>query len=374
MGGVVSARKALFWGHLALGVAAGLVVLSMAVTGVILAFEPQIVALSERRGRMAAPPVPGAVRRGLGALVEKALAARPGGKPSAATVKADPAASVAIQFGPEDSLFLDPYTGAVSGGTSKTHRFLHAVEEWHRWLAKKEVGRPVTGAACAAFFFLMSSGFILWWPRSRTRSAFKSSLLFNPALSGKARDWNRHNVIGFWNAPLVLLTTFTGLVVAYPWANDLLFKAAGDQPPPRRVETKRSPAVAAAGPAGPPLPAAGLDALLAVAQSKAAGWTSITLRLPRRPEDAVTAFIEEPSSWGPALRSQLTLDPLTAQEVEWEPAAGQGRGKRWRAWMVPLHTGRAWGAGGQALMGLASAGAAMLVWTGLAMAWRRFRS
>jgi hypothetical protein len=41
---------------------------------------------------------------------------------------------------------LDPDTGHVLGGASKTHKFLHFVEDWHRWLVKKEMdvdGQPV---------------------------------------------------------------------------------------------------------------------------------------------------------------------------------------------------------------------------------------
>ena len=42
-------RKTLFWTHLVVGISAGLVILSMCVTGIILAFEPQIVDFVERR-------------------------------------------------------------------------------------------------------------------------------------------------------------------------------------------------------------------------------------------------------------------------------------------------------------------------------------
>ena len=86
----------------------------------------------------------------------------------------------------------------------------------------------------------------------------------------------------------------------------------------------------------------------------------------------MVASIEEPAAWGPRRRSQLSLDPATAETVKWEPYSGQSRGKQWRSWIVPLHTGRAWGPAGQTVAALAAAGAVLLVWTGLAMALRRF--
>jgi len=88
----------------------------------------------------------------------------------------------------------------------------------------------------------------------------------------------------------------------------------------------------------------------------------------------VTFFIQEPVGWHPTPRSQLVLDPVTAEVVRWEPFAGQNMGRRLRAWVRPLHTGEAAGLVGQTVALAASAGGAGLVWTGIALAWRRFTS
>lgn len=78
--------------------------------------------------------------------------------------------------------------------------------------------------------------------------------------------------------------------------------------------------------------------------------------------------------WHPASRSQLTLDPVTADVVRWEPFAGQSLGRRLRTWVRPLQAGEAGRPAGQAVALVASGGGAVLVWTGLALAWRRLRS
>jgi uncharacterized iron-regulated membrane protein len=49
-------RKIIFWLHLTAGVLAGTVILVMSATGVLLAFERQIVAFAERGIRTVAPP------------------------------------------------------------------------------------------------------------------------------------------------------------------------------------------------------------------------------------------------------------------------------------------------------------------------------
>jgi flavodoxin len=75
----------------------------------------------------------------------------------------------------------------------------------------------------------------------------------------------------------------------------------------------------------------------------------------------------------PFARSQLTLNRANAEVVKWEPYAENSTGRKLRTWFRGLHTGEAFGLLGQTIAGLASLGGCFLVWTGLAMAWRRFR-
>lgn len=161
-------------------------------------------------------------------------------------------------------------------------------------------------------------------------------------------------------------------LMSYQWANNLLYTLTGNEPPPPAPapgaaapprEGQRRPRAVETGRA-----AVGLDALWARAERQVQGWVAINARLPQRPDGPVTFFIQEPLGWHPSPRSQLVLDPVTADVVKWEPM-----GRRLRAWVRPLHTGEAAGLVGQTIAFLASAGGTMLVWTGLALAWRRFR-
>ena len=68
----------------------------------------------------------------------------------------------------------------------------------------------------------------------------------------------------------------------------------------------------------------------------------------------------------------LTLDPFTGNVLRREGYNDYNRGRQVRSWTRFLHTGEALGVIGQALAGLASLGGALLVYTGFALAWRRF--
>ena len=89
----------------------------------------------------------------------------------------------------------------------------------------------MTGASNLAFFFLAVSGPYLWWPRNWSWPSVRGVVWFRAARSARARDFNWHNVIGLWCAPILIVLTITGVVMSYPWANALLFQLAGSPPP-----------------------------------------------------------------------------------------------------------------------------------------------
>jgi sulfite reductase (NADPH) flavoprotein alpha-component len=122
------------------------------------------------------------------------------------------------------------------------------------------------------------------------------------------------------------------------------------------------------------MPMASFDILLTRAQEQVPGWVMIMLRFPPRADGPVTASIQAPDAFHPFQRSQLTLNRATGDIVKWEPYANNSTGRKLRTWVRALHTGEALGFVGQTVAGLASLGGCFLVWTGLAMAWRRFRS
>ncbi len=109
-------RRALFWTHLAAGSLAGSVIFVLCVTGVLLAFQPQVLRFVERDARRT--PASSGERLAAGTLLRLAAEASPGAAPTAVTVTSDPADSAAVDFGRERTLFLDPVGGAVLGSSS----------------------------------------------------------------------------------------------------------------------------------------------------------------------------------------------------------------------------------------------------------------
>jgi uncharacterized iron-regulated membrane protein len=369
-------RRVVFWCHLAAGITVGTVVLVMSVTGVLLAYERQIVEWAD--GYRLAPPPAGAPRLGPEALLARVREARPEARPTTIVLKSDPQAPAALGLGRQGTVFVDPYSGRVLGeGSARARAFFRGVTDWHRWLAtegrSREAGRAVTGAANLAFLFLVASGLYLWWPRKRGRAALAAATLFRRGLRGKARDFSWHNVVGFWSALPLLLMVASAATISYPWASDLVYRLTGSEPPPRRA-----PAAGGGGGERERRPAPrldGLDAAWARAEGQVPGWRTITLRLPAGAADPASFTIDTSRGAArPDKRGQLTVDLASGAVVRWEPYAGQSLGRRVRSWTRWIHTGEAAGVVGQAIAGLASAGAVFLVYTGHALAWRRWRA
>ncbi|HXT76212.1 MAG TPA: PepSY-associated TM helix domain-containing protein [Candidatus Eisenbacteria bacterium] len=381
----MSLRKILFWCHLTAGSIAGVVIFVMCVTGVLLAGQRCVIHWAERGFRAA--PKQDAQRQPLESVLENAHASK-SVMPSGAIWRNDPTEPVEVTFGRGQSLLLNPYTGATLGeGAVRTRAFFHSVEDWHRWLAvslqRRAAGRGVTGACNLAFLFLVCSGPFLWWPRTWTAAALKAGTRFNGKLTGKARDFNWHNVIGFWCCIPLALIVACAVVMSYPWANNLVYRITGNPPPPSQANAQKpgaGPAEADArsrrhanSDAAPPWQ--GIDELAASAEQRVTDWRTITLRLPTSPSDPNLIFSIDSGNGGrPDKRAQLTIDRKTAREVRWEPFSSYNSGRRLRSWIRFTHTGEAGGPLGQFIAAIAALGGAFLVWTGISLAIRRLRA
>lgn len=370
-------RRALFWLHLAAGVIAGVVILMMSVTGVALTYQRQMQRWADLRGVHDAPPSTGAQPLSADSLLA-VVTARTGQAPTQVIWRADAAAPVEVVTGRERA-YVSRYTGAVlSTGSATMRTFMSRMTSWHRWFAlegpQRVWGRQATGIANLLFLGILLSGLWLWWPRRLTWRMLRNNLWFQRGLSPKARDFNWHHVLGFWSALPLIVIVASGAVISYPWASALVYRAVGEAPPapsggagggaeraPDAERTSREVRV----------PEVGDVAALASRYEPA--WRSASLAWPRGPQAPLVFTLDAGTGGEPQKRGTLTV-PRDGEPVSWKPFAAQPTGRRARSWMRFLHTGEALGLAGQTVAGVVSAAAALLVYTGLALTWRRWRA
>ena len=362
----MSVRRLLFWAHLIVGIAVGLGVAYMAATGTILAFQPQMVRFAERAIKPSVQS-PGEVCVVPSAIV--AVAQAQSNQPiTAVQLFSDPGVPAQAILQGEKVLLVDGCTGKVLGpGANRLRVFFNSVRDLHRWVAlsrgQHEGLRYIKDAANLGFFFLLLSGLILWFPRRWRAANLKSALTFRRNLAGRAREWNLHNIAGFWLAVPLLIISATGSIMAYSWANGLLYRAAGTPPPAAPAERQMQH--------GSITDLTLLDPLIARAKQQDARWYSLTLRMPGEKDKNVNFSIDEGLGGRPQERSQLVLSLKNAKVVRWEPFSTQPRGRQWRLYARYLHTGELYGATGQLIALIAVLAALLLVWTGFSLALRR---
>ena len=389
-------RKFIFWPHLIAGVLAGVIVLIMSVTGVLLTYERQLIAWSDSHFQTTITErYP--QRASVAAVLQNLKAAHPDAQPATVTFAKDPRKPIAVAAG-QRTFFADAYTGALLGESTGTMRkAMSDLRAWHRWLAVegegRSVARAVTGWANLLFAFIVLSGMYLWLPKAWTWIQFRAVLLFNGKVRGKARDFNWHNVIGIWSAVPLFVVVVSAVPISFPWANAAVYKAMGEPVPAGRggggaergrAEGPRGGRAEASGDgrrgggggrgADVALAVEGLDGLLARAEQQESGWRTIALRLPASAAAPVSFAIDRGDGGQPHLRSTLTLARATGAIETYETFATQTPARRLRSIMRFAHTGEVLGIPGQTIAGLVTAGSLVLVWTGIALSWRRFRA
>jgi uncharacterized iron-regulated membrane protein len=381
-------RRFVFWMHLIAGVAAAAVILLMSVTGVVLAYEKQIIRWAD--GVSGPPDTPGQARLPVDDLVARAAAVHPEAAPGLVTVRRDVNAPIEVNFGQKGSVFVHAYTGEILGtGSARTRAFFRSTMEWHRWLALKDASRPVgkaiTGVSNLVFLFIVISGFYLWWPLTWTWTQFRQVLWFRGGLSSKARDFNWHHVIGYWSLVPLAVIVWSGVVIGYPWASNLTFRMVGETPPqggPARPGGPGGPGGGAPRGEGGGEPRGEgrearyltIDALFARAAARDAAWTILSARVPTPRDTALQVTVDTGTGAQPQKKGTLQLDRVTGETKKWEGFEAQSRGRQWRSWMRFVHTGEYYGLVGQTIACVVTAASVVLIWTGLALTWRRFRA
>jgi hypothetical protein len=368
-------RKSIFWLHLIAGLIAGLVIAIMCFTGTALAFEKEIVAYAERDARRIAAPAPDAPRLSLADLFAHVRAAYPTARPGGIILQNHPHAAVAFTADRQSTYYANPYTGEIrEPASTRTRDTLKLLVDWHRVLAlggdQRPVGKAITGACNLAFFVLAVTGLYLWWPRKWRTKGLRRSLWFirRPA-DAKARNWNWHNVIGLWTAPVLIVLTLTALPISYRWAGQLLFTITGTPPPPP-APANTAPAAKLTPPSSDAKPLSA-EALITVAQKQFPTWKTLTYRAGTT--QPATIAIRTADSWPRTANTTLSLHPFTGEILKRTGYAELNAAQQLRSWTRYLHTGEALGWPGQLVAGLASLGGCVLVYTGFALGWHRWR-
>lgn len=118
-------------------------------------------------------------------------------------------------FGTEDEneFFVNPYTAEISGKRIASSSFIRVVTVIHRTLLIPQAGRYIVGFAALSLIILTISGIRLWLPKKIKYLRKSLSVDFKTSFKRQNYDW--HNILGVFSAPVVITLALTGFVITF---------------------------------------------------------------------------------------------------------------------------------------------------------------
>jgi len=198
--------------HVYLGIIAGFIIAVVGVTGSLLVFRDEIDAalnpslfkvMAEQRRMPVEEIVP---------LVKKqypnyqfSYMALPG--------KSPPSPYIFYNLKKEEQFFINPYTGKMTGKRMYESSFIHIVTDIHTSLLVPVAGKYIVGISALILLILTITGLRLWIPKKWKQ--LKQVLTVNFKASFKRQNYDWHNVLGFYSAPVVSLIALTGFCMTF---------------------------------------------------------------------------------------------------------------------------------------------------------------
>jgi uncharacterized iron-regulated membrane protein len=207
-------RRALFQVHLWSGLAIGLYILMITMTGSVLVYRNELY-------RAATPPPiiskDSGPRLTDGQLKEAATRLYPGYRVVnlGRAQNLDQAVDIWLRGGDQvRKRLFDPRTGSDLGDSVPTGiRLVSDLMDLHDNLLAGPTGRKVNGVGAIALLVLAATGLAIWWPGIRT---WRRSLTLQRNVGWKSLTWRLHSMIGFWSLGFTLMFAVSGVYLAIP--------------------------------------------------------------------------------------------------------------------------------------------------------------
>ena len=365
------------WLHLWLGLATGIVIVIISITGCVLVFEDELFDFFHQDlVEVKQTGQPKAVSE-LMAIAQQTLGkSKPitdirineGGHSyvfSASKINKakDITLSYFSQFKYRDDVYVNPYNGKVLAVIDVRYEFFNVTEQLHRQLLLvKPVGSVIIGSCVLVFLVMLVTGFILWLPKNLRQ--LKKSISIKWAAKWKRVNYDLHNSLGFYVLPIAIVIAVTGLTWSFKWWEKGIYQMLGSKKPV--VLVRKAPPVTTADTTGH-----NLDLMLTTLQHKLEGnYRVIGLNLPDKGENTMMAFVylkNRTDGWRNL--SYYYFDTRTGKLFDQLEHAQKPLGLKWRNSNKDIHTGRIYGLPTQLLALLASLICASLPITGFMIWW-----
>jgi uncharacterized iron-regulated membrane protein len=210
-------KKAINKIHLFLGLITGLIIVIIALTGCIYAFQEEIQNLTqsyryvEQQEKSFLPP---------SQLKEIAQQQLPGKSLHRLRYGEKKNAAVITFYNNNPAyyylVYLNPYNGSVLKVKDMNSDFFRFILDGHFYLwLPTTVGQPAVAIATLIFVLMIITGIVLWWPKNKAAAKQRFSVKWNS--KWRRKNYDLHNVFGFYASWILIFIAVTGLVWGFQW-------------------------------------------------------------------------------------------------------------------------------------------------------------
>ncbi len=256
-------------------------------------------------------------------------------------------------------VFVNPYTGAVTGVVDKENEFFFVVRRIHQnLLLRRDIGNMIVGSATLIFLVILVTGIVLWWPQRVAQ--WKQRLTVKLKARWRRVNYDLHSVAGFYVFLIAFIIAATGIVWSFDWWEKGIYTMLGSSKKDAAFLTQRDTTYTATNQG---ITLAWKDALKRYEN----GFKRITLNFPSKKNSRVGAFIhyDGPSAWTDS--DYIYYNGATGAVQEVIRQNDKSTGMKWRNTNYYIHTGKLYGWPTQILAVIVSLICASLPVTGVIM-------
>jgi uncharacterized iron-regulated membrane protein len=337
--------------HLWLGLASGLILFVVCLSGTVYTFRAEIERwidaekfyAKEQQGKIL-PADTIALR----------AAEQAGGKVTAMTIPADHRMNWQVTLKKEkpavkgsdsqpgetrpQTIFIDPYSGNKAGEQGgPTSEFFSTLMKLHRWLLMGDsIGRIIVGTATIIFVFMLLSGIILWFP-AKLR-LIRQALTVKTSANWKRINHDLHNTLGFYSFLVLLVMALTGLCWSFEWYRDGASEVLGAKVFRGRGENPAQSKIPASG-----VRHASLDEII-VSTNKVFDYSgNLRLSIPENDSNAVAVTKSAVGFFASAGVDKIQFDRFSGEALRTEPFKEKPLNVKVADSIKLIHTGEIFG-------------------------------
>ena len=133
----------------------------------------------------------------------------------------------AVVFRRELTRWLLPPDGNLEAGFPLALRIMEWLVDLHDNLLAGSVGRDINGVFAILITVMVLTGAVVWWPGRRRW--YRSAIVVRPSRTRRF-SWHLHSAVGLWGFVLLFGWAITGVYFAFPEPFEWFFNTFDDDP------------------------------------------------------------------------------------------------------------------------------------------------